>query len=934
MKRSENSILSAIGAYLFMLLAITGFTFLCKFIIIYSGIHFDFEHLLSLNWQSYFAMSGLILLLIVLFGVTHYLTIQTKKYIPKHNKRILIAFLVLFLFVPVFHYLPVGAPLIPLIIGCLSYILLADLYIIKKGADLTWLISWIIILCSLSSILLFNYYLTEDIQEREKQANDLLKEPDPDIIKAIDLFRQDVSRDSFVRNLLAVPYPFKIHKDEFSYIIDEKLEKQKILTDQFSVILNVFDQAGNAIVYDQFTPLAYYNEQQKSSVKIGNHLFFDPILDSYLWKSSFNHPGYPNSPLSLFFEFQNKAIQEHPEKLLKYTYDKAFQKPSYAIYRNDSLVTAFGNDFTSNLPEIPFIEGQNYTTDISNGKSNLYYKKDDQTVIQLSRKTARLIKPISLFSFLFVIMGMMIILISFINGFFEFIPEDFPLKFGLQNSLRKKMQLSFILLIITSFIIIGFVTLYYFRYLSKDYNNDLLTEKTIAITSDVQARIQAFGNPEQALQTIATNIYTISKTHQSDVHLFDQLGDLINSSSPKLFEFDFISQKMDTSVLHQFQNSRLHAHIENEAKLNDLSYTSVTIPITHLGKENLGYLNLNYAPQIKAQNNVADFVSTLLNVYVFLFLFAGAIALAMANSITRPIAVLGEKLKALKLGKNNQLLDWQNKDELGELIENYNEMVIQLDQSAKFMAKTEREMAWREMARQVAHEIKNPLTPMKLYIQQIQRAIANKDPNTQDMIERISHTLIEQINSLTQIANEFSNFGTLPRADNEKIVLNEVVEAVHDLFRKREDIKISLTVPFEEIYVFADKNHLIRVLNNIVKNAIQSIPSENESGRIEIKLYKENDKAIIQVTDNGIGIPDHMKEKIFTPNFTTKSSGTGLGLAISANIMEAFDGRLYFTSEYESGTDFFIELPLMHLQDNYKEVNRVSLENGQENIVL
>lgn len=926
MKSTENDILSAIGAYLFLLLSIIGFTFICKYIIVHSGIHFDFEHLLSLSRQSYIAMSGLIVLLIILFGITHILTRQTKKLIPKHNRRILIAFLVLFLFVPVFHYLPIGAPLIPLIIGCISYILLADLYIVKKNADLTWLISWMIILCSLSSVLLFNYYLTEDINQRMKQANDLLKEPDSDIIKAIELFKQDVSNDTFVRNLLAVPYPFKIHKDEFSYIIDEKLEKQKILTENFSVILNVFDQAGNAIVYDQFTPLAYYIEQQKSSEQIAGHLYFDPILESYLWQSGFKHPGYPNSPLSLFFEFQNKAIRQHPEKLLKYTYDKAYQKPSYAIYRNDSLITAFGNDFLSIMPAIKFQNGQNYTIETSERKSNLYFKKDENTVIQLSRKTARLIKPISLFSFLFVLMGILVIIISILNNFLNFIPEDFPLKFGLQNSLRKKMQLSFILLIITSFIIIGFVTLYYFRYLSKDYNNDLLTEKTIAITSDVQARIQNFRDPDPALQAIATNIYTISKTHQSDVHLFDHLGDLINSSSPKLFEFDFISQKMDSSVIQQFYTTKTNAHIETEVKLNDLSYTSVTIPITHQGKENLGFLNLNYAPQIKAQNNVADFVSTLLNVYVFLFLFAGAIALAMANSITRPIAVLGEKLRALKLGKNNQLLEWKNKDELGELIETYNEMVVQLDQSAKFMAKTEREMAWREMARQVAHEIKNPLTPMKLYIQQIQRAIANKDPNIQDMIERISHTLIEQINSLSQIANEFSNFGTLPRADNEKIVLNEVVEAVHDLFRKREDIQITLIVPFEEIFVFADKNHLIRVLNNIVKNAIQSIPPENEIGKIEIKLYKEHDNAIIQVKDNGTGIPDHMKEKIFTPNFTTKSSGTGLGLAISANIVEAFNGKLFFESEYGSGTEFYIELPLMHLQDNFKEVNRVTLD--------
>ena len=695
----------------------------------------------------------------------------------------------------------------------------------------------------------------------------------------------------------------------------------------FSVILNVFDQLGNALVYDQFTPLAYYKEQLKGSDKVGSNLYYDPIQESYLWKGSFRHTTYPNSPLSLFFEFQNKDIEKHPEILLRYTYDKAFQKPSYAIYKNGTLTNAFGNDFYRSLPALEFPAEQDYILQIQDGKSDLYFKKDNGTVVQLSRKTARLIKPISLFSFLFVLLGVFLAILSLINHYIPFIPAGIPLKFSFQNSLKKKLQTSFIALIIISFIIIGFVTLYYFTYLSADYNKDLLTEKTIAITADVQARVQGIQKPEDALRSIVTNIYTISKTHQSDVHFYDHLGDLINSSSPKLFEFDLLPQKLPEDILTHFKNPNLNVHISDDTKLNNLSYKSVTIPITHLDNTPIGYLNLNYAPQIKAQNNVADFVGTLLNVYVFLFLIAGAVALAMANSITRPIERLGEKLKALKLGQNNQMLEWDKNDELGALIKTYNHMVLELEESAKFMAKTEREMAWREMARQVAHEIKNPLTPMKLYIQQIQRAIKNNDPNTTKLIEKVSHTLIEQIDSLSQIATEFSNFGTMPRANNEKIVLNEVVEAVHDLFRKREDIKISLREPFEEIYVFADNNHMIRVLNNIVKNAIQAIPTDDQKGEIEIKLYKDNSNAIIRVTDNGTGIPEDMREKIFTPNFTTKSSGSGLGLAISANIMEAFNGRLYFESEKGNGTCFYIELPLMHLDDNYKKENRVSLDD-------
>jgi signal transduction histidine kinase len=188
----------------------------------------------------------------------------------------------------------------------------------------------------------------------------------------------------------------------------------------------------------------------------------------------------------------------------------------------------------------------------------------------------------------------------------------------------------------------------------------------------------------------------------------------------------------------------------------------------------------------------------------------------------------------------------------------------------------------------------------------------------------VSHTLIEQIDNLSNIASEFSNFAKMPQADNEKVLLNDVVASVHDLFRKREDMDIHLYVPIQDIYVFADRNQLVRVLNNVVKNAIQAIP-EDRRGRVDISLLKRDDKAIISIMDNGTGIPNDMRDKVFSPNFTTKSSGTGLGLAICANIVETFNGRIYFATNPEEGTTFFIEIPLMRLEGNVKEQEHVML---------
>jgi two-component system, NtrC family, nitrogen regulation sensor histidine kinase NtrY len=236
-------------------------------------------------------------------------------------------------------------------------------------------------------------------------------------------------------------------------------------------------------------------------------------------------------------------------------------------------------------------------------------------------------------------------------------------------------------------------------------------------------------------------------------------------------------------------------------------------------------------------------------------------------------------------------------------------MVTKLDESAMMLAQTERDTAWREMAKQVAHEIKNPLTPMKLSIQYLENAATKTDEiNLPVMIKRVSKTLIEQIDNLTNIASEFSSYAKMPQAMNEVFVINDVVASVHDLFRKREDMDIQLQVPINDLFVFADKSQIIRVLNNIVKNAIQAIP-KSRRGLIYIKLGFTDDLIRISIQDNGSGIDDHMKEKVFYPNFTTKSSGMGLGLAICSDIIQSFDGRIYFETEKGTGTTFFIELP-------------------------
>jgi nitrogen fixation/metabolism regulation signal transduction histidine kinase len=365
--------------------------------------------------------------------------------------------------------------------------------------------------------------------------------------------------------------------------------------------------------------------------------------------------------------------------------------------------------------------------------------------------------------------------------------------------------------------------------------------------------------------------------------------------------------------------------IQENKWYNNFKLQQAFAPVEWNGK-NVAYLSvLQVDDQRVKDSGVNEFMGTLLNVYVFLFLIAGAIAIAIANSITRPLSVLGDKLKQLKLDKTNEPLKWDNQDELGDLINDYNVMIEKLEESAQLLAITERDTAWREMARQVAHEIKNPLTPMQLSIQHLQNTMRrNPDADIKPIVDRVAKTLLEQIKNLSLIAGEFSNFAKMPQARNEKVILNEIVSSAHDLFRKRDDMDINLYIPIDEIYVFADHNQLVRVLNNLVKNAIQAIPTDRR-GRVDILLYKEEGKAIIKISDNGSGIAEDMKEKVFRPNFTTKTSGTGLGLAICSSIIESFNGKIYFETKENVGTQFYVEIPLMRLEDNFREEERVSL---------
>ena len=237
-------------------------------------------------------------------------------------------------------------------------------------------------------------------------------------------------------------------------------------------------------------------------------------------------------------------------------------------------------------------------------------------------------------------------------------------------------------------------------------------------------------------------------------------------------------------------------------------------------------------------------------------------------------------------------------------------MVKKVEESTSLLAQSERESAWREMARQVAHEIKNPLTPMKLNIQYLQQALKTNHPNARQLTENVAASLIEQIDNLSHIASAFSDFAKMPEAQPEEIVLNELLSKAVELYRNNTRIHVQFEEAGPLLKVYTDRSQLLRVFTNLIQNAVEAIPEERE-GHISVRLEQEGNNARITVTDNGEGIPEEVIEKIFSPYFTTKGSGTGLGLAMTRRIIEFWKGRIWFETEAGTGTSFFIRLPLL-----------------------
>ena len=662
---------------------------------------------------------------------------------------------------------------------------------------------------------------------------------------------------------------------------------------------------------------------QAKPTGISDLYYYDESYDRFSYISRKNVTDTYDSLLGYVFILanpkKNKSETLYPELFSK-GHNNAIENSSiyaFATYNNLQLASSH-NDYPFatrlNKQQVPLDEFVTYKV---KNFDELWYKAGPQKMVIIVKEDNIAIEAITLFSYLFCAFLLVTLVFWLLNVFIRSGLNRKRLKEYWQLSIRNQIHGTIIFISVLSFLVIGAATILFFINRYQNNNRERLSLAIHVMGNEVRTAMSDLSVFDDVVKVydegyrekLEKILIKISEIHAFDINLYDLDGNLQVSSLALPYQKGIVSTKMDPQAYYHLSKLKEVQYFKEE-RIGKLNYVSNYVPvIDETGKE-YAYLNIpHFTSQSKLRSEISYFLVTIINLNAFIFLIAGIVAMFLTNRITRSFSFISDKMKAVNLGQLNEAINWNRKDEIGELVKEYNKMVGKLDASAAALAKSEREGAWREMARQVAHEIKNPLTPMKLSLQYLQKAISNKSDNVKELTANVAQTLVEQIDHLNQIAGEFSQFANIGNPHNEVFDLHESLRSITQLHSMEENLQLEWHPLSMELKIFADRTHINRLFTNLFQNALQSV-AEGRTAEIIIDEILLEGFVQIRVKDNGNGIPEEMQSKIFTPNFTTKTSGTGLGLAMCKGIVEQAKGEIWFETSLGAGTSFFVKLPL------------------------
>ena len=490
--------------------------------------------------------------------------------------------------------------------------------------------------------------------------------------------------------------------------------------------------------------------------------------------------------------------------------------------------------------------------------------------------------------------------------------------FKSRNKLRTRIYISMLALLLAAFFFIGVFTYYNFKTQNQSYHEKRLLRKETATLSSISYFLKDLDavnpNDKNIFNLFEQKIFDLADIHNLDIIIYSLKGDLVLSSNEVLVKKQIIPNTINALLLKTLSDKK--SSVKKNFSHAGINYLNSYQYITDKNQTPIAIISIPYFQINESyKRDLKVYLLALIPVYLFLFLGANLLALILSRQISGPMGRLSETMREAAIKKRFMPLSWDSKDEIGQLVRQYNFMVKELEKSADILAQKEKESAWKEMARQVAHEIKNPLTPMKLNVQLFERTLKAENPLIKGKIKLFSDSIIEQIDTLSDIASAFSDFARMPVSKKEKIDLSKITENTINFFKTT---NIVFKKPTEPCCISADKGQIIRILNNLLNNAIEAVP-ENKTPLINVSIKLINNCVNLSIEDNGNGISAALHNKIFNPSFTTKNSGMGLGLAIVKRIINDLNGSVSFKSSEGRGTTFYVSIPRLKEKTNFTD---------------
>ncbi len=603
----------------------------------------------------------------------------------------------------------------------------------------------------------------------------------------------------------------------------------------------------------------------------------------------------------------------YPELLMDRSYDQsqASREYSYAIYDNEQLVYSVGNfNYEKNFDialfdkdkDKLFIDGLAH-----NGYEHLAVGGGSTKRVVVSSYGYSFSDIFSNFSFLFLVL--VICIVGFILVY-SVIRRFQKVKVNFATRIQFYLNIAFFLpLFMVSITTLSVISSTY----KEDFNQNFIS-KTESVRLNILPYLANLRKASIDTTEFASHLSEIAQHIEADVNIFDEEGRLLISSQPSIYETQLLSQWINPKAYYLIKEDHNNKVLLKES-VGTLNYKSVYVPIksyeSYETGQLVGILSIPFFDsQYELNRKLVKVLSTILNIFASIFIIFIILSYFASQILTIPLRLITQKIKKTTFYNYNEPLEWNSRDEIGLFVEEYNKMLYKLDKSKEALVRSQKESAWREIAQQVAHEIKNPLTPMKLTLQYMQMRLQNQGEKIKSMFERSFDTLLTQVETLSDIATSFSSFAKMPIPISERFELAKVLTDSKDLY-SNEDIDLILNLESGNYYVRGDKRLMGRIFTNLIKNAKEAVP-EDRKPRVKITLSTGIEGLVlIEFQDNGTGISKEVQEKIFMPNFSTKSTGSGIGLAVAKRGIEHAGGRIWFETQEGQGTSFFIELPLV-----------------------